>query len=127
MIWLLHPSHRKFVKLLHQKVGVGGRIVITKDDWTSFINLWPKYDNNSLLIHKGVYELFLKAASRQYKDIDMELIHTIIRVSTIESELRRIELKNLLRVVVNVLIYYLERSSRIRRLRKARTSTKATM
>ena len=42
MIWLLHPSHRKFIKILYKKVGHNGYIALTNDDWNTFVNLWQK-------------------------------------------------------------------------------------
>lgn len=42
MIWLLHPSHRKFIKILYKKVGYNGYIALSNDDWTIFVNLWQK-------------------------------------------------------------------------------------
>lgn len=59
MILLLHPSHRKFIKTLYTKVGHNGYIALTNDDWTAFVNLWPKNNNNSVKIHQGAYKILL--------------------------------------------------------------------
>lgn len=109
MVWLLHPSHRKFVKLLHQKVGANGFIVITKDDCITYDNLWTAHNNNSTKIHKGAYKIIITAVNRQLEYNDITSIHRTISVNFIESKLRKNELHTPFRTVRNTVIYFIER------------------
>lgn len=109
MIWLLHPSHRKFIKLLHQKVGISGYIAFSKDDGKIYDNLWAKHNNNSKEIHKGVYKIILQAVNRQLECNDITSIHGIISVNNIESLLRKQELKVPFRTIRNTVIYFTDK------------------
>lgn len=40
MIWLIHPSHRKFIKRLRERVGAHGYIVMTRNDFAAMNTLW---------------------------------------------------------------------------------------
>ena len=58
MILLLHPTHRKFIKLLRNKVNNGDVIYITKEDqseWQSVFNT----SKNSKKRHQETYRIFL--------------------------------------------------------------------
>lgn len=106
MIWLLHPSHRKFIKTLYKKVGHNGYIALTNDDWNTFVNLWQKNNYNSEKIHQGTYKIFINAAKRQREQINHAEVYIYIKVKQIEEELRGTELRNLFRVIVNTLLYF---------------------
>lgn len=109
MIWLLHPSHRKFIKRLYKKVGHNGYIALTNDDWTTFVNLWPKNNYNSVKIHQGAYKIFINAANRQREEINHAEVYIYIKVKQIESKLRGTELRNFFRVIVNTLLYLIRK------------------
>lgn len=104
MIWLLHPSHRKFIKRLHDKVGPQGKIVITKDDLDIQKDLWAK-TKNSQRRHKGIYRIIFSAINRRTESIDKEQIWGIITVEAIETGLRRIELKSPIMTIRNTILY----------------------
>lgn len=112
MIWLLHPSHRKFIKLLHNKVGSHGYITITKDDIDARENLWAK-TTNSKERHKGIYRIIIRAINRVTENIDKEQIWGIIQVEAIEVELRRIELKSPIITIRNTIVYSILKSYRL--------------
>ena len=120
MILLLHPSHRKFIKTLYTKVGHNGYIALTNDDWTAFVNLWPKNNNNSVKIHQGAYKIFINAANRRCEEINHAEVYIYIKAKQIESRLRRTELRNLFRVIANTLLYSI-RKILIRHIRKKYT------
>ena len=105
MIWLLHPSHRKFIKILYKKVGHNGYIALTNDDWNIFVNLWQKNNYNSEKIHQGAYKIFINAANRRREEINHAEVYRYIKVKQIESELQGTELRNFFRVFVNTLLY----------------------
>ena len=120
MIWLLHPSHRKFIKILYKKVGHNGYIALTNDDWNIFVNLWQKNKYNSEKIHQGAYKIFINAANRRREEINHAEVYIYINVKQIESKLRRTELRNLFRVIVNTLLYFVIKFL-IRHIRKKHT------
>lgn len=120
MILLLHPSHIKFIKTLYTKVGHNGYIALTNDDWTAFVNLWPKNNNNSVKIHQGAYKIFINAANRRCEEINHAEVYIYIKAKQIESRLRRTELRNLFRVIANTLLYSI-RKILIRHIRKKYT------
>ena len=120
MIWLLHPSHRKFIKILYKKVGHNGYIALTNDDWNIFVNLWQKNNYNSEKIHQGAYKIFINAANRRREEINHAEVYIYINVKQIESKLRRTELRNLFRVIVNTLLYFVLKFL-IRHIRKKHT------
>ena len=120
MIWLLHPSHRKFIKILYKKVGYNGYIALTNDDWNIFVNLWQKNNYNSEKIHQGAYKIFINAANRRREEINHAEVYIYINVKQIESKLRRTELRNLFRVIVNTLLYFVIKFL-IRHIRKKHT------
>lgn len=120
MIWLLHPSHRKFIKILYKKVGHNGYIALTNDDWNIFVNLWQKNNYNSEKIHQGAYKIFINAANRRREEINHADVYIYINVKQIESKLRRTELRNLFRVIVNTLLYFVIKFL-IRHIRKKHT------
>ena len=120
MIWLLHPSHRKFIKTLYKKVGHNGYIALTNGDWNIFVNLWQKNNYNSEKIHQGAYKIFINAANRRREEINHAEVYIYINVKQIESKLRRTELRNLFRVIVNTLLYFVIKFL-IRHIRKKHT------
>ena len=104
MIWLLHPSHRKFIKRLHDKVGPHGYIVITKDDLNAQEDLWTK-TTNSKIRHQGIYRIIFRATNRETESVDKEQIWGIITVEAIETVLRRMEFKSPIITIRNTILY----------------------
>lgn len=104
MIWLLHPSHRKFIKTLYKKVGPHGYIVITKYDLEAQEDLWAK-TTNSKRRHQCIYRIIFKAINRVSESVDKEQIWKMITVKAIETWLRRIELKSPIITIRNTILY----------------------
>ena len=59
MIWLLHPSHRKFIQVLHKKMGADGSIIITKDNFIAMEHIWNT-TTNSTRRHQGLYKIIIR-------------------------------------------------------------------
>lgn len=104
MIWLLHPSHRNFIKLLHQKVGAKGYIIITKDDLIAMDHLWNS-TTNSMKRHQGMYKIIIKATNNRIENIAKEQIWREFKVDDIEAILRKVELKSPCRTIKNTIYY----------------------
>lgn len=106
MIWLIHPSHRKYIKRLRERVGAHGYIVMTRNDFAAMNTLWIT-TTNSIKRHQGIYRIILNIINRKVEDIDREQISGIIKPETIEKELRLIELKNPLKTIRNTILYHI--------------------
>ena len=104
MILLLHPTHRKFIKLLRNKVNNGDVIYITKEDqseWQSVFNT----SKNSKKRHQETYRIFLRAINRVHTEIpNNAIVINLSLVDHIESILRKVELKNPLRTIRNIIL-----------------------
>ena len=100
MILLLHPTHRKFIKLLRNKVNNGDVIYITKEDqseWQSVFNT----SKNSKKRHQETY----RAINRVHTEIpNNAIVINLSLVDHIESILRKVELKNPLRTIRNIIL-----------------------
>lgn len=106
MILLIHPSHRKFIKRLHERVGPHGYIVMTKNDFDTLKTIWAT-TTESIKRHQGIYRLIFNCINRRIETIDRDQIFGIIKPETIEKELRLIELKNPLKTIRNTILYYI--------------------
>lgn len=103
MILLLHPTHRKFIKLLRNKVNNGDVIYITQEDqseWQSVFNT----SKNSKKRHQATYRIFLRAINRVHTEIpNNAIVINMFSVDHIERFLRKVELKNPLRTIRNII------------------------
>lgn len=104
MILLLHPTHRKFIKLLRDNVNNGNVIFLTSED----ISEWEYIFNtskNSKERHQATYRIFLRAINR----VNTEIPNNAIAINSssvdhIEVFLRKIELKNPIRTIRNIIL-----------------------
>lgn len=103
MILLLHPTHRKFVKLLRNKLGVDGVVILLNEDVFAILQLWRRA-TSSKSRHQGMYKIFIKAANRKWGDIPKDQISKFVKVDEIASYLREIELKNPTKTLCNTII-----------------------
>ena len=101
---LLHPTHRKFIKLLHKHVSNGNVILLTMDDFLELEEGF-KRTKNSLKRHQIVYKIFLRAINRPivvpYCNV---IVIDELYVKRIEKYFRRLELKNLHRVLKSIIV-----------------------
>ena len=104
MILLLHPTHRRFIKLLRDKVNNGNVIFLTTEDkseWESVFNT----SKNSKKRHQITYRIFLRAINRVHTDTpDNAIVVNSSLVDYIEDFLRKVELKNPLRTIKNIIL-----------------------
>ena len=63
MILLLHPTHRKFIKLLRNKVNNGDVIYITKEDQSE----WQSLFNTSKNSKKTIVSKLIRTQLKNYK------------------------------------------------------------
>lgn len=99
MISLLHPTHRKFIKLLRDKVNNGDVIFIT--EWQSVFNT----SKNSKKRHQSTYRIFLRAINRVNTEIpNNAIVINSSSVDHLEGFLRKVELKNPFRTIRNIIL-----------------------
>lgn len=94
---LIHPTHKKFIKLLRDKANAGTPIIITKNDCKDFSEL-IKSTNARYKRHQGVYKITLRAMNRPRDEINVEEIQTILDnnvIDYIEKIFSRLERKQL--------------------------------
>ena len=109
MILLLHPTHRKFFRLLREYVKGGNCIILTRKDVAEY-ELMLKITKNSKKIHQTIYRIFLRAIRRDKKDnTNAEIIINSESVDYIEKVLRKAELKKPLITIRNILVLPLVR------------------
>ena len=104
MILLLHPTHRKFIRLLRNHTNNGEVIILTqedKDEWLSFLSR----TKNSKKRHQITYRIFLRAINRKRIESTEDVIvinHS--SVDYIERALRKVEFKNPFRTIKNIIL-----------------------
>ena len=104
MILLLHPTHRKFIRLLRNHTNNGEVIILTqedKDEWLSFLSR----TKNSKKRHQITYRIFLRAINRKRIESTEDVIvinHS--SVDYIERVLRKVEFKNPFRTIKNIIL-----------------------
>ena len=104
MILLLHPTHRKFIKLLRDNVNNGNVIFLTSEDkneWQSVFNT----SKNSKKRHLATYRIFIRAINRVHTEIpNNAIVINSSSVNHIESFLRKVELKNPFITIRNIIL-----------------------
>lgn len=87
MCSLIHPTHRKYIKLLREKADSGNPIIITKKDWEDYVAL-IKSTNKKMARHQSVYRITLRAMNRSKEEVETEDIQVILdhnAINQIES------------------------------------------
>lgn len=104
MILLLHPTHRKFIKLLRNNVNNGEIIFLTSEDKNEWQSVFNK-SKNSKKRHQATYRIFLRAINRVCTEIpDNVIVIDSSSVDYIEGFLRKVELKNPFRTIKNIIL-----------------------
>ena len=94
---LIHPTHRKYIRLLRDRANCGYPIIITKKDREDFLKL-VKSTNERYKRHQGIYRITLRAMNRSQEDIALDDIHAILdkaQIDIIERTFSRLERKQL--------------------------------
>lgn len=66
---LIHPTHRKFVRMIRDRVNSGCPIILTESDVRAFHDLCQG-TMTMLKRHQGIYRIVLTAANRPIEGID---------------------------------------------------------
>ena len=103
MILLLHPTHRKFIRLLRDKVSKGDVTFITQEDLSEWKSVFST-SKNSKKGHQATYRILLRAINRICTEIpDSAIVINSSCVDYIERFLRKVELKNPIRTINNII------------------------
>lgn len=98
---LLHPAHRKIVRLMKLHVKDGGCLIYTQKDLTDFIQLIRSTDN-ALKRHRGIYRILLRGMQTQ--GIAMNPANDTKLIDMVETIFAKAERQNLSRTIRNVML-----------------------
>ena len=96
-MFLLQPTHKKYIKLLRDRVKSGNPVIMTKKDRADFLKLF-RTTKQRLPRHQGLYRITLNAIKRSPEDINSEEIFVVLdnrAISVIERTLAKAEWKSL--------------------------------
>ncbi len=99
---LLHPTHRKFVMLLREKINSGQPIIITQADLDEIHQLIIR-SKKALVRHKGIYRIFLRAINRSSSNCQDVYLNQE-SIDYIESVLCKVEWRNPLITMRNIIL-----------------------
>ena len=71
--FLLHPTHRKFIRLLRDRIDSGYPIIITQSDLDAFNHICQGAMTMKKR-HQGIYRIVLTAVYRPIEEIDKDEI-----------------------------------------------------
>lgn len=99
---LLHPNHRKIIKLLKWKIKQDGFLIVTLQDKEEFLNVIQR-TQIAFLRHKGIYRILLRIINRN-SAATYGNKHDFRFVELVENIFAKVERKNLYRTVRNILL-----------------------
>ena len=100
--FLLHPTHRKIIKLLRQHIKEGEHLIITQQDVSDYKKLMRR-TQISMERHKGVYRLLLNIIRRTNFDEIGVFVNDLEFISLIEKTFARAERKRLDITIRNII------------------------
>lgn len=104
MIILLHPTHRKIVRLLRERVNSGPPVIFIENDKKEFIDLMQR-TQIALNRHKGIYRIILRAMNRSTVDCEDKIIYGGADfVDLVERTLCKVEWANPFITVRNIIL-----------------------
>ena len=99
---LLHPTHRKFIRILREHIEQGKTIIITQNDIVAFRALMHR-TKIALERHKGIYRLLLQAMQRTVVN-NGDFVLNSSRINFIESIFCKVERKNIFVTIRNIIV-----------------------
>lgn len=100
---LLHPTHRKIVKLLCSHINAGNHIVIAQSDLCEFNQLMNR-TNIAVERHKGIYRILLNVIRRSNADMDGNVGDDLKILLEIERAFAKAERKRLHITLRNIIV-----------------------
>lgn len=96
-MFLILPTHKKYIKILRDRAKSGNPVVTTQKDWKEFREL-VRTTKQRLPRHQGLYRISLRAMNRPQEDVKTEEIIAILdnkAITIIENTLAKAEWKSL--------------------------------
>lgn len=124
-MFLILPTHRKYIRLLRERANSGNPVVITKKDWKDFWELVRK-TKQRLPRHQGLYRITLRAMKRPKEEVESEDIYAVLDkrvISVFENTLAKAEWKSLGATLTGAYIIPLLRAI-VKRLEKKQAKSK---
>lgn len=103
---MIHPTHRKYIRLIRDRADSGNPIIITKKDWEDYLAL-IKSTNKKMARHQGVYRITLRAMNRSKEEVKTEAIQVVLdhnAINQIENFLSKAERKRLGKTLISTYI-----------------------
>ncbi len=103
---LLHPAHRRFIKILRDKIKTDGYFILTNHDVESFLKI-TRQTKVAYTRHKAIYRIILRAINRPLPNNmnDTDRIINSNSVDYIESIFCKIERKQPFITLRNVILH----------------------
>lgn len=99
---LLHPTHRKLIRLLREQLEQGKPIIVTQNDIAAFMSLIHR-TKIALERHKCVYRLLLRAMQRTTPHAE-DIVLNSSHMDLIESVLCKAEWGNIFVAIRNIIV-----------------------
>lgn len=99
---LLHPTHRKFIRILREHIEQGKLIIVTQNDIVAFRALIQRSEI-ALERHKGIYRLLLQAMQRTVAHND-DIILNNLHINYIENILCKVERRRIFVTIRNIIV-----------------------
>lgn len=97
LFFLIHPTHRKYIKLLRDSIRNGYQLVFTDEDCRDFKQLMRSTKNRGKR-HRGIYRLTLRAKNRPISELEKEENKYVITeraIKSIEKQFAKVEWQTL--------------------------------
>lgn len=109
---LIHPTHRKIVRLLRNHIAAGKHLKITAEDIAVFKQIINR-TQKSAERHRGIYRILLSIMGRLNNDNSSSMEEDLKIIARIEKSFARAEIKRLHITLINTAL-----SSILRKLLK---------
>lgn len=100
--FLLHPTHRKFIRILREYIEQEKPIIITQNDIVAFQALMHR-TKIALERHKGIYRLLLQAMQRTVVS-NGDVVLDSSQIDFIESIFCKVEWGNIFVTIRNIIL-----------------------
>ena len=94
---VIHPTHRKLLRILHERCDEGRPVVLLKDEVDSFCKILPTLESPTRR-NQSVYRMVLNAMNRSFEDLKDHKIFFALNdksIKVIESVYAKVERNHL--------------------------------
>ncbi len=94
---VIHPTHRKLLRILHERCDEGRPVVLLKDEVDSFCKILPTLESPTRR-NQSVYRMVLNAMNRSFEDLKDHKNFCVLddkNIKVVESIYARVERNHL--------------------------------